>query len=331
MTDREFQPDYRHVLDAAHNRRPARLPIYEHYIEAAVAEKVLGLSFAPLLQAKRPADVDEFFRQYARFFKEMTYDTVSFEVCITRALPETGAIMGGRPGPIQSRRDFAAFPWDDIPRRYWEIATPQFDGLARQMPPGMLADDPQLVGELFVRIGDVMVTIWQELLRRYGRWFALCRFGDDLGFKTSTLLAPATIVQHVLPQHRRIVDCVHAAGGTFLLHCCGNIFDIMDAEIALGIDAKHSNEDAIAPFERWIELYGQKIGLFGGIDVDLLVRESPDEISRRVIERGSQFRRQAKGFALGSGNSIPDYVPVESYLAMIDGAKEIRRRELRQP
>ena len=42
---------------------------------------------------------------------------------------------------------------------------------------------------------------------------------------------------------------------------------------------------------------------------------------------GNTYRKSAKGYAIGSGNSIPDYVPVEGYLAMIDAVKEIRRTE----
>ncbi|MDP2338519.1 MAG: hypothetical protein Q8N05_19130 [Bacteroidota bacterium] len=34
----------------------------------------------------------------------------------------------------------------------------------------------------------------------------------------------------------------------------------------LGIDAKHSNKDQIAPFSVWIEKYTNRIGLFGGFD-----------------------------------------------------------------
>ena len=30
------------------------------------------------------------------------------------------------------------------------------------------------------------------------------------------------------------------------------------------------------------------------------------------------------GYALGSGNSIPDYVPVEGYLAMVEGVRARR-------
>jgi hypothetical protein len=30
-------------------------------------------------------------------------------------------------------------------------------------------------------------------------------------------------------------------------------------------------------------------------------------------------------YAIGSGNSIPSYVPVENYLAMVDAALEMRK------
>jgi len=62
----------------------------------------------------------------------------------------------------------------------------------------------------------------------------------------------------------------------------------------------------------------------GGIDVDLLCQKKADEIVIEVVERGTRFRDSACGYALGSGNSIPEYVPVEGYLAMIEGAKRIR-------
>lgn len=101
----------------------------------------------------------------------------------------------------------------------------------------------------------------------------------------------------------------------------------MDTMIALGINAKHSNEDAIAPFDRWIDLYGDRIGLFGGIDVDLLCRAKPDQIKLKIIEDGKRFRNNANGYALGSGNSIPDYVSVDGYLAMIKASQDIRLEE----
>ncbi len=349
----DFQPDYRHFLDVMHNRRPARLPLYEHIISPGVMESILESPFAELYQGD-PREVDEFFRCYCRFFKEMTYDVVSFEVCITEILPDSGALSGGRPGPIQSRADFERYPWRELPSRYWRVAAPKFDALVRALPAGMkavggvgngvfeisedlagleylpfmAADDPDLYAEIFVAIGDLMLEIWTEFLRRYAGAFAACRFGDDLGFRSSLLTHPATVREHIAPQYQRIIRAVHQAGAPFLWHSCGCIFEIMDDVIDLGIDAKHSNEDAVAPFTRWIDEYGQRIGLLGGFDMDLLCRCSAEEVFEQVVTLGRQYRRSAQGYALGSGNSIPDYVPVENYLAMVRGAQHIREMEL---
>ena len=72
---------------------------------------------------------------------------------------------------------------------------------------------------------------------------------------------------------------------------------------------------------------GQRIGLLGGFDMDLLCRCRAEEIYETVVTLGSEYRSAAQGYALGSGNSIPDYVPVANYLAMVKGARWIREME----
>jgi uroporphyrinogen decarboxylase len=349
----KFQNDYHYMLDVLANRRPARLPIYEHIISSAIMEQILDVRFAELIEGDS-ADQEEYFRQYCRFFQEMTYDTVSFEMTITDLLPDHGAILGGRPGPIQNWADFDAYPWDELSDRYWQKAAPQFQALRKCLPPGMKAlggigngvfeisedlvgfqylaylmvDDAELFAAVYRKVGDLMVEIWTAFLYRFADDFAICRFGDDLGFKTSTLVSPKLIRQFIIPQYKRVIDLIKGAGKPFLWHSCGKIFPIMNDVIALGIDAKHSNEDAIAPFDEWISLYGDRIGLLGGIDVDLLCLKEPAEIVDDVFEKGSRFRASAHGYALGSGNSIPDYVPVDGFLAMVEAANKIRAAEL---
>lgn len=347
-----FTPDYKHFADVMRNKRPTRLPLYEHSVCTSIMEKVLDQSFASLL-AGNQGDLAEYFSHYCRFFKEMTYDVVSFEVGITGILPDSGALCGGKPGPIQSRSDFEAYPWEDLPRRFWNLATPRFDALASSLPDGMKAvggvgngvfeisedlvgleylpfmqvDDPELYADVFKRIGDMMYTIWSQFLARYGHAFVACRFGDDLGFKSSLLTNPRTLRQHVFPPYRRVIDLIHESGSPFLFHSCGCIFEVMEEILDMGIDAKHSNEDSIAPFEKWIEDYGQRIGLLGGFDMDFLCTKNESEVYKAVLEQGARYRCLAQGYALGSGNSIPNYVPVENYLAMIRAAEEIRARE----
>ena len=350
MTD--FQNDYRYMLDVLANRKPRRLPLYEHIICPEIMEQILDVEFAELIDGDM-ADQMAFFQHYNRFFQEMTYDTVSCEVTIVDRLPDHGAIYGGRPGPIQNREDFEKYPWDEIPIRFWEDASPRFEALSASMPAGMKAlggigngvfeisedlvgfenlaymqaDDPELFAALYQRIGDLMVKLWTEFLDHHAGEFVICRFGDDLGFKTSTLTSPHNIRTIILPQYKRIIGLIKGRGKPFLWHSCGKIFSIMDDVIALGINAKHSNEDVIAPYEEWIIRYGDRIGLLGGIDVDLLCQNESEDVFEIVLERGLKYRGLANGYALGSGNSIPDYVPVEGYLAMVEAAKRIREIE----
>jgi uroporphyrinogen decarboxylase len=85
------------------------------------------------------------------------------------------------------------------------------------------------------------------------------------------------------------------------------------------IDGKHSFEDAIIPIQDFQARFGSRIAVLGGLDVNILSASSPEEVkkhTRRLIEIcGSRGR-----FAVGSGNSIPSYVPVQNYLAMVDEA-----------
>jgi uroporphyrinogen decarboxylase len=351
MKNTIFTPDYTNLLSVLNNEKPKRLPVYEHHIDATFISKALGEELNPA--DLKAAELTEYYRKIIGFWKDMTYDGFDFEAAICDILPGHGAIMGGMKGPVQTRDDFEKYPWKEIPKIFKEKYIPHFEAIRKELPIGMKAYggcgygifeasqdlvgfeplcvmqclDPDLFSDLFVRIGDLWVELWNWVISNYHDLFVFYRMGDDLGHKTSTMLEPDIIRQHILPQYRRVIDLVHASGKKFLLHSCGRIFPLMEDIIGLGIDAKHSNEDQIAPFMEWIEKYSGRIGLFGGFDLNLLVLEKPDYVYQTVLERGTLYRSKAAGYGLGSGNSIPGYIPVDGFMAMIDAVKEIRRRE----
>jgi len=344
-----FVPDYENILDVLHNRKPKRLPVYEHHIDAPFISKYRGEKIT--LAGHNSKDYENYYSKIVSFWKDLTYDAFDYEAAICDIFPGHGAIMGGRPGPIQNRDDFNKYPFDEIPKIFWEAYTPHLDAIRKVMPPGMKAyggcgygifessqdlvgyeylcvlqyTDPDLFSDIFLKIGDLYELLWTEMIKRYDDLFVFYRMGDDLGFKSSTLLEPDTIRNHILPQYKRIIDLVHRSNKKFLLHSCGNIFELMDDIIDLGIDAKHSNEDQIAPFDTWIDLYADKIGLFGGIDVDILCQYTYDDVFNYVLEHGKKYRNTAHGYGIGSGNSIAEYVPVEGFQGMIDAVCEIRK------
>jgi len=345
----KFVPDYQHVVDVAVNREAKRLPLYEHIISPKVMEKILGRQFSELIDGD-VSEKREFFRNYNNFFREMGYDTVSFECCVGEAMPGSGALGRHVDPAIKDMDDFKTYPWDEVPDIYFNKYSKDFEAFRDTMPEGMKGiggvgngifecvqelagfenlcyikfDDPELYALLFTKVADTLYEIWGRFLKQYGDSYCVCRMGDDLGFKSSTLLESDDIRTHIIPQYRRIVEQVHHFHKPFLFHSCGCIWDVMDDIIEIAkIDAKHSNEDQIAPFNVWVERYGDRIGNFGGMDTDAVCRLCREDIHEYVFDMIRKCVGHG-GFAFSTGNSIPDYVPAEGYLAMVEAVRQYR-------
>ena len=139
----------------------------------------------------------------------------------------------------------------------------------------MRADDPELYADL-----SRMATMLRNLgafLGSYGDIFCVCRFGDDLGFKSATAApAGATSANILIPQYRRVIELVHTAGKPFLLHSCGSIFEVMEDIIASRASTPSTPTRTRSPLSRcgWSDT-AARIGNFGGMDTDVLCRERP--------------------------------------------------------
>ena len=86
-----FQPDYRHIVNAAYNREAVRLPLYEHIVSADVIGKITGKDFSFLYDGD-DNDIREYFRLYCQFFRDYGYDVIPFECCIGQIMPGAGAL-----------------------------------------------------------------------------------------------------------------------------------------------------------------------------------------------------------------------------------------------
>ncbi len=86
----------------------------------------------------------------------------------------------------------------------------------------------------------------------------------------------------------------------------------------VGIDAKHSYEDAILPVEEFQARYGSRIGVLGGLDLNTLAAGTVEDVRRRTRQLIDTCT--PRGRYASFGNSIPSYIPVENYLAMVGEA-----------
>lgn len=323
----------------------------------SIAEQHLGQTWVCRLSGPRwlPVPVEQqerYYRQVVSVYYHLGYDHVPlFRTWLGHPPPKmrrtadtAGLPRGDRDwveegyGLITNREEFEAFPWDGIKP---DLAP--YHIVARHLPPGMkmtttgqlyehavnwllgwegflytLYDDPELVAGVFERWGQIIYDYYAAVIdmEEIGAIF----HGDDIGFRTSTTVSPDTLRQLLFPWLKRYADLAHAHGKMFWLHSCGNVYQsgvIEELIEEVGIDAFHSFQDVILPVANFQVQYGQRVATLGGVDMDKLVRLEEMDLRAYVRDILAQCVPRSR-FAMGSGNSIANYVPLTNYLIMLD-------------
>ena len=332
--------------------RSRRVPLVEYNIDEMIMRPIvtdlLGRPWGPFAAGRegRNAWLD----MMVEFWYRMGYDFVRYEDSLPlpdrrNAVADTAAgserqreWTDEHHGVIETWEDFENYPWPSVSEydfggyEYLNSRIPEGMGVIYSHAGGVfehlswmmsleglsiaLFENPSLVKAVADRLGGLMVDFYRQILD-LENLIALFP-GDDMGYKKTTLVSPAHLREYVLPWHRRFAAMAHERGLPYFLHSCGNIVPIMEDLIEdVGIDAKHSYEDAIIPVQEFQGRYGERIGVLGGLDLNILSGGSAVDVRTHV-----RFLLETCGgrgrYALGSGNSVPSYVPVENYLAMIE-------------
>lgn len=330
-----------------------RPPLVEYIVDPVVmrpvVEDVLGREWADYGPDR--AQQARYWDNFIAFWLHMGYDFVRLETGLAFPRP---ALVGDDPTMASGQRGWwdehhgAIATWEDFERYPWprveDVDLWPLEYICEHLPDGMgfitchgggpyehlsatlsyeglsylLHDDRELVRTVADRIGELLLEYYRQLVQLDG--LAALFQGDDMGFRSGTLISPDDLRELTLPWHKRFADLAHENGVPYLLHSCGEVSAIMDTLCEdVGIDGKHSFEDAIWPVTEFHAQYGHRIAALGGVDVDVLARGTSEQVRARVREILDACAPRGR-FALGSGNSIPSYVPVANYLAMIDEA-----------
>lgn len=335
---------------------PERVPFYEHFVDDQIIEAIMGYDFATVDAAGLAGQL-RLYQMKIEFYRQLGYDYFPFEIKPNFAtvqaldLADTAVYSKGmrewtneHSGPLQTRDDVENDAnWPEPDRLFnYEL----FNRICELLPENMkiiggasggpfehasflmgtevlfinIYEDEELVARLFDRIGAALTAIAARLARhpRLG----IYRFGDDLGYKNATMLSPQLLRKYVFPWQKSVVEVAHRAGKPFILHSCGQLEAVMDDLIdTVGIDAKHSFEDVILPVTEAKKRWGDRLALLGGVDVDFLCRSTPRQIKEHTREIMAACSPNG-GYAIGSGNTIANYIPVPNYLAMLGAARE---------
>jgi uroporphyrinogen decarboxylase len=351
----EARPDVQALLGVIRRERsPHRVHHLELFLDPEVKE-ALARRFG-LEEGLEPSDPHYTLRRDIRLHAFLGYDAFRLPLAPKKifGLPELAAAdtaegpqnRGERAwteehaGPIGSWKDFEAYPWPKVR----DIDLSELEWAEKNLPENMgvydltahvlemvsfllgyetmcylLHDDPALVRAVAERIGSFYAD-WSRTLADF-RCVPFLWGSDDMGFRTSTMVSPQVLRELILPWHKACAQAGQARGKPYLLHACGDLSEIMEDLIAeVGIDGKHSFEDGILPVTEAFRRYGDHIAVLGGIDMDLLCRGSQEEVRSRVRQtlQACFVPGAGRGYCLGTGNTVANYLPLGNYLAMLD-------------
>ncbi len=350
-------PDVGRLLTALLGGKPDRVPLLEIKLDPEVTTALLGEDLMPWRKDASSAERLRAIRQHSDLWRRLGYDAYRLRAPVH--LPnhrlragDTAALSRGErewqdehSGPIATLADVESYPWP----RPQDLDFTQAEEAVRDVPDGMACigyssgvfewgnwltglerfllapyDDAELLREVTRRVGELVLTAFKAFCSMDG--IVALWLGDDLGFKTTTLMSPDHTREFILPWYRRYADLAHEHGMPFILHTCGEVRPVMDdlAETA-GIDAKHSFEDVIQPVEEFHRDWSADVAAVGGVDMDLLAQGSEDAVAARTTEILTACAPRG-AYVAGSGNSIANYVPVGNYLAMVEAVHRFNGR-----
>jgi uroporphyrinogen decarboxylase len=341
VPQRRDEADFNNLLAVLQREVPSRPTLFEFYLDHRLVSRVAT--------GPKPSDYASWIRRDIAAFHQLGYDYATvqvpgfnFEDQVVRQSAESVSLNEG--GVISNRQDFDAFAWPDPDAADYDVLEQAAEALPHGMKlipfsPGgvfenvtslvgyellcyLLMDEPQLVEDIFAQVGVRLLRYFERVVGYES--VGACIANDDWGFRTNTLFSPADLRRLVFPWHKRIVEVVRAAGKPVILHSCGYFEKIIEDVIEdMRYDGRYSYEDNIMPVEVAYERYHERIAILGGIDVDFICQSQPQDVYRRskamlerVAERG--------GYALGTGTSVPDYMPDANFFALVYVVLDLR-------
>jgi uroporphyrinogen decarboxylase len=147
---------------------------------------------------------------------------------------------------------------------------------------------------------------------------------EDFGCTTGPMMSPRCFREVILPGLTRLCGNLKSFGAPAFFHSCGVNRPLIDMFIDAGIDVYQ----AIQPEEDIVGLkrdFGDRLGLWGGISTDGLVRWTPGQMKADVA-RIIEGCKPGGGFILGASHSVTVRARAENYLAAISALNEHGRR-----
>ena len=183
-----------------------------------------------------------------------------------------------------------------------------------------LSFNKKLVEKLIYEVGEFAIEFNRRELESYEGQAEYYGSWDDVAGQHNLMFDPEIFKKYFLPIYKKIIEQVKRYDLIFGWHCCGSVNKVLPDMIDAGIDifdvVQTSAKDM--DIENIYKLYGKKVCLHGGIDIqNLLVKRSREDI-RREVKKIKKLWKNDGGIILAPSHLIVPDCPIENVIAMYD-------------
>lgn len=144
-------------------------------------------------------------------------------------------------------------------------------------------------------------------------------FGDDWGQQQGLQMGPHLWREFIYPELKRMYQVVKEAGKFVSIHSCGDVDELFDDLIDIGLNCFNPFQPEVMNVEQLIKQYRGRLTFHGGLSTQrTLPYGSPEEVrreTRRLLALG-----QAGNYILSPAHAVESDVPLDNMLAFIDEA-----------
>jgi len=334
--------DFARLLMAIDHKEPDRVPLVETLVSYKIQSEFLGEEVC-----------ENDLKARVKFWKKAGYDYIPLDLGLLQAgeINEDSKIIKAlgikedsakedslkKISVIKEDEDFYSIDWGKISR----ISDKEFhdvkDFLPKKMKviavsgkiftlPWMLMgfenfceciySKPSLVKNVIEKISEIQIEAIEKIidLEQVGAvWIA-----DDLAFGNGLIISQKHLREYIFPVYKKIVSKCHKKNKVVFFHSDGQIISIIEDLISIGFDALHPIDPNVTNLniKDIKEEYGKRIAIFGNVDVKLLAEGNPEQVKNRVHFLLENIA-PGGGFALGSGNSVPEWANIDNYKMMV--------------
>ena len=183
-----------------------------------------------------------------------------------------------------------------------------------------LVEDPGLVEEIF-RISNEFFAVGVDAMIEAG--VDTIAVAEDLGFRTGTFASPDLYRAHLFPYLQALVGRARVRNVPVFLHSDGNLNELLDDLVGLGINALHPIErKANMDIGKIRERYGTEICLVGNISASDTLPYGPADRIEEEVKATIRVAGREGAYILASDSDYHDGIPPENFIAMIGAARK---------